>query len=174
MTGGQGSQGRGEVDWWAEVDTWTMSGDRRSGEITDLSSTGGNRNNSALNDCLHLMFALNKYVYLNCTIVRIELSYNWIRWWNSNAFILSGGNSSWALKANTVVYSNYLTDIDASVSKCANSFSVTKQIIMTSGGMKKYRTQRSFIPQPCHYRVSVPRKSRQKLEQRADVSQCRN
>ena len=60
---------------------------------------------------------------------------------------LSGGNSSWALKANTAVYSNYLTDIDASVSKCANSFSVTKQIIMTSGGMKKVSHTKVFYPE---------------------------
>ena len=59
VTGGQGCLVRGEVDWSAEMDTWTMSGDRRRGEITDPSNTGGNRNNSALN--FHFMFALNMF-----------------------------------------------------------------------------------------------------------------
>ena len=37
-----------------------MSGDKRRGEITDPSNTGGNRNKSALN--VHFMFALNMFI----------------------------------------------------------------------------------------------------------------
>ena len=42
------------------MDTWTMSEDKRRGEITDPSNTGGDRNNSALN--FHFVFALNMFI----------------------------------------------------------------------------------------------------------------
>ena len=169
MMEGRGCQDRGEGDWSAEMTTWTMSGDKRSREITgpDLNNSGDNLNNSEINDCFYCSFVLIGQI-LNKMVKLIGIIF--IR----RKFLMCTQGFLWFILIT-------LTDIDASESKCANSFSVTKQIIMTqdsvSGGMKKYRTQSSFIPgapQPCHYRVSVPRKSRQKLEQRADVSQCRN
>ena len=65
MTEGRGCQARGEGGWSAEMTTWTTSGDKRSGETTgaDTSNTGGNRNNSDINDC----FCCSFFFYLNGT-----------------------------------------------------------------------------------------------------------
>ena len=76
MTGGRGCQVRGEGGWSAEMVTWTMSEDKRSGETTGAREsivTGGNPNNSAINDCFYysminayLVQMLKKMVKFNC------------------------------------------------------------------------------------------------------------
>ena len=72
---GRGCQARGEGGWSAEMTTWTMSGDKRSGETTgaDLSviNTGGKRNNSAFDVCFltntnKILQILNKMVKFIC------------------------------------------------------------------------------------------------------------
>ena len=94
MTGGRGCQVRGEGAWSVEMVTWTMSEDRRSGETTGAREnivTGGNRNNSAINDCCFYYSMINAYlVQMLKKMVKFKC-------------ISSGGNILCAFKAIIVV-----------------------------------------------------------------------